>query len=378
MNSYDAIVLGTGGVGSAALYHLARRGLRVLGIDQFPPAHDRGSSHGETRIIRQAYFEHPDYVPLLLRAYELWAELQRETNQQLLYQKGLLQVGARDGVVIPGVLESARRHGLKVDELSAEDVQHRFLGFRVPDRLAAVFEPQAGYLLVEKCVLAHLELARRHGAEHRTGEVVVSWGPRGDGVNVLTDHGEYQAAKLVIAAGPWAPRVLSSLGVRFEIRQKDVWWFSRVPPHFRAAKCCPTFLYELPEGVFYGFPAIEPHGLKAAEHSGGKTVDEPVDDGGAEGFDRLARFVQTYLSVVDIWTSRHSKCYYTMTPDEHFIVDRHPENPNVVLAAGLSGHGFKFTGVLGQALADLTAEGRTDLPIGFLSLVRPALVSKSR
>jgi len=373
MNTYDAIVLGTGGVGSAALYHLAKRGLRVLGIDRFSSGHDRGSSHGETRIIRQAYFEHPDYVPLLLRAYELWAELEQLTNQKLLHQVGLLQIGPPQGAVVSGVLESARRHGLEVDKLAAHEIASRFPGFHVPEGFVGVFERKAGYLLVEKCVLAHLDAARRHGAEHRIGEAVF-WIPRGDGVSVLTDHGEYHAAKLVIAAGPWAPQLLSSLNVPLEVRRKNMYWFAPLSPSSSAYRDSPTFLYELPHGVFYGFPAIEPHGLKAAEHSGGQVVTDPLTaDRSTDTHDlaRVAEFLRLHLpEVKQFHYSASSVCFYTMTPDEHFIVDRHPQHQHVVFAAGLSGHGFKFTGVLGQALADLAIEGRTKLPMGFLGLGR--------
>src|SRR5262245_48879950 len=225
MPNYDAIVLGTGGVGSGAVYQLARRGARVLGIDQFPGGHNRGSSHGETRVIRQAYFEHSDYVPLLLRAYELWRELEAEAGVDLLHQVGLLQVGPPEGFVVHGVLEAARLHGLNVDSLSASEVPQRFPGFRVPDGSVGVFEPAAGYLKVERCVLSHLAAAKSSGAEFRFGQVARSWRADRSGIRVITDEGEFQAAKLVITAGPWAPQLISDLGVRLEVRRKHLYWF---------------------------------------------------------------------------------------------------------------------------------------------------------
>lgn len=371
MNCYDAIVLGTGGVGSAALFHLARRGLRVLGIDRFAPGHDRGSSHGETRIIRQAYFEHPDYVPLLLRAYELWAELEALSGQQLFHQVGLLQVGPRDGAVVSGVLHSAKLHDLKVEELTAVETQRRFPGFVVPPELSSVFEPRAGYLLVEKCVLAHLQAAKNVGAEHLPETEVISWRASGDKVVVTTQRGEFHAARLIISPGAWAGEMLASLGVPVEVRRKHVYWFSPTAAEYAASSGCPTFLYELPEGVFYGFPALSPHGLKAAEHSGGELVRDPANDPRAENAadrERVTEFLSQYLPGVSRLASRHSVCFYTMTPDEHFVVDRHPDHLNVAFAAGLSGHGFKFTGVLGEVLADLAMEGSTKLPIAFLGM----------
>jgi sarcosine oxidase len=368
---YDAIVLGTGGVGSAAAFHLARRGLRVLGLDRFAPGHDRGSSHGETRIIRQAYFEHVDYVPLLLRAYELWRELEQAAGQPLLHQVGLLQIGPAEGAVISGVLRSARQHGLKVDELSPGEIRERFPAFHVPAGLTGVFEPTAGYLRVEQCVLAHVAMARQHGAEFRTA-TVRSFRRDGSGVAVELESGEeLQAAKLVVTAGPWAPQFLADLGIPLVVRRKHVYWFA--PAAETLAADCPTFLYELPGGVFYGFPVIDALGLKVAEHSGGQSVADPLDDPRRldEGdLLRVRDFVDNHVAGGAGKLVRHSVCFYTMSPDEHFLVDRHPAMPQVVFAAGLSGHGFKFTSVLGEALADLALHGTSPLPIAHLAINR--------
>src|SRR5262245_10969008 len=187
MTTYDAIVIGTGGVGSAAALHLAQRGCRVLGLDRFPGGHDRGSSHGHTRIIRMAYFEHPDYVPLLRRSYELWTELEQLREKQLYYPVGLLEVGPPDGIVIPGVFASARQHGLAIDEVDHVTLRERFPGFLLPEGCQAVFESNAGFLLVEECVLAHLDQAIQNGAELRTGESIVEWSADSQGVTVRTD-----------------------------------------------------------------------------------------------------------------------------------------------------------------------------------------------
>ena len=370
---YDVIILGTGGVGSTAAYHLARRGAKVLGLDRFGGGHDRGSSHGETRVIRQAYFEHPDYVPLLMRAYELWRELETECGVDLLHQVGLLQVGPPEGAVVRGVLESARRHGLAVDSLTAEETERRFPGFRVPNGSVGVFEPAAGYLRVERCVLAHLAAAKQGGAEFRTGVSARSWSSDGSGVRVVTDQGEFTAGTLIITAGPWAPQVLPGLGFALEVRRKHVYWFPAGDRRYHEAGGCPTYLFELPSGVFYGFPQIDDLGLKAAEHSGGAVVADPLNDSrelDAADLERVESFLAAHLPGAGRPMQRRSVCYYTMSPDEHFLVDRHPQHGNVFFAAGLSGHGFKFTSVLGEALADLATQGSTTLPIGFLSLGR--------
>jgi sarcosine oxidase len=370
---YDVIVLGTGGAGSAAAYHLARRGARVLGIDRFPGGHDRGSSHGETRIIRQAYFEHPDYVPLLLRAYELWRELEQESGCDLLHQVGLLQIGPPDGAVVRGVLGSARQHGLDVEQVTADDVHARWPGFRVPESYVGVFEAAAGYLRVERCVLAHLATAKALGAEFRFGSAVKRWRATADGVTVETENGDvFHAKQLVVAAGAWSPELLAGLGVELRPIRKHVYWFPPRTSDYDQERC-PTFLYELPNGVFYGFPRIDELGLKVAEHSGGQSVSDPLYDPrelDAADLARVESFLASHLPGLGRPITRRSLCFYTMSPDEHFLVDRHPLCEQVLFAAGLSGHGFKFTSVLGEALADLALAGRTALPIEFLRLAR--------
>ena len=373
MKAYDAIVLGIGGVGSAALYELARRGVRVLGIDRFDPPHDRGSSHGQTRVIRQAYFEHPDYVPLLVESYRLWHELEQRSGRQLYHQVGLLEVGPGDGIVVPGVMRAAAEHGLEVERLSVAEIESRWNGFRVPGDLEGVFEPGAGYLLVEDCVAAHLAAARIAGADVQTNTEVLNWTADEGGVCLRTSAGDFAAGRLIIAAGSWAGRLLELRNVPLVVRRKSLFWFDAAARQYDAAAGCPVFLFELPHGVFYGFPKLDAHGLKVAEHSGGAVVDDPLAVDREIDRDeerRLCEFLADHLPGVSPRVMDHAVCLYTMSPDEHFIVDRHPRHANVVFAAGLSGHGFKFVPVLGRALAELALDSRTELPIGFLSLGR--------
>ena len=379
MITYDAVVVGCGGVGSAALFHLARRGLRVLGIDRFASPHNRGSSHGRTRMIRQAYFEHPSYVPLVLHAYELWHELEQATGTRLYEETGLLQVGPPDGVVVPGVLASAKLHGLDVEQLSAADVMRRYPGFRVPVGLVGVVERHAGFLRVESCVEAHLRQAQGLGAEFHANEAVRTWRVDGSGAVVETDRAVYRAARLVLTAGAWAGQLLADLGVPLEVRRKPQYWFAPSTADYALAAGAPAFLYETvdahgrPAGVFYGFPVIGPEGLKCAEHSGGRVVADPlaleqaVDDADLA---RVRTFLQTNLPGITTTLADHAPCMYTMSPDENFLVDRHPAHPQIVFAAGLSGHGFKFASVLGKALTDLAVDGGTPLPVDFLGISR--------
>jgi monomeric sarcosine oxidase len=373
MKHYDCIVLGTGGVGSAACWQLSRRGAAVLGLDRFPPGHDRGSSHGQTRIIRQAYFEHADYVPLLLRAYDLWAELEQITGQRLFEQVGLLQIGPADGVVVSGVLRAAALHSLPVETLSAAKSNRRFPGFHVPEQMTAVFEPRAGLLHVEACVRAHCSAAVAAGAELLSGVTVHGWEAAQDGVAVHTDRGVFRAAKLIITAGAWSPQMLNVSDLSLRVVRKHIYWFPAPESKHEASRGAPTFLYELPHGCFYGFPSINADGLKCGEHSGGERVADPLNDARlADERDqqRVTQFVKEYLPGVPPHFHSRSVCFYTMSPDEQFIVDRHPQHANVCFAAGLSGHGFKFTGVLGEVLADWTLEGKTKLPVEFLAQSR--------
>jgi monomeric sarcosine oxidase len=319
------------------------------------------------------YLEHPNYVPLLRRAYDLWADLAERCGQQLYYETGLLQVGPVNGVVIPGVLTSARAHQLTVEELTAREVERRFRGFHVPASMRAVLDHRAGYLRVEACVIAHAREAEKRGATIQSGVVVRSWRAEGSGVVVTTDSGSYTADRLIITPGAWAADLLGDLGIRFEVRRKSLFWYAVNDPVYSAAHGCPIFLYETPAGVFYGYPQIDRFGLKVAEHTGGQTVVDPLlvnreidpqDQQHVEGF------LREYLPGVTRQCLKHVVCLYTMSPDEHFVVDRHPYYPQVAFAAGLSGHGFKFTGVLGEVLTELVLDGRTDAPIGFLACDR--------
>jgi monomeric sarcosine oxidase len=373
MIHYDAIVLGTGGIGSAALYELARRGRRVLGIDRFDPPHDRGSSHGESRVIRQAYFEHPDYVPLAIESYGLWRDLERRTGRRLLFESGLLEIGPKDGAVVPGVLRAAAEHQLRVEPLTSADVERRWPGIRVEAGLAAVLEPSGGYLLVEDCVRAHLEAAAAEGAELWSETEVLEWTADENGAHVTTKKGELSADYLIITAGSWAGRLLSGLNLKLVVRRKSLFWFEAEGKTYAAGAGFPVFLFELSDGVFYGFPKLDGRGLKVAEHTGGKEINDPLSvDRSIDAMEQksLESFLAAHLPGVRPLVTGHAVCLYTMSPDEHFIVDRHPNYPNVAFAAGLSGHGFKFAPVLGRALADLALAGETRLPIEFLSLRR--------
>lgn len=377
---FDAIVLGVGGMGSATLMQLAQRGLSVLGLERFGVAHDRGSSHGESRIIRKAYFEHPDYVPLLQRSYELWRELEQLQSVSLYEECGLFLCGPTDGEVLSGARQSAQQHQLKLDDVPLTDARERFGLFRFAEDDAVVFEHEAGWLRVEAAVAAYHKAAIEAGAECRF-ETVTGWYGEQGHVSVVTENASYLASRLVITAGAWSAGLLGQLAPPLTVLRKMQLWYPADDPAWSAS---PGFFFERPDGCFYGFPAqtnsqtgdLE---LKIAEHTGGTAIDDPATiDRELHLDDRrpVDEFVVTTLRQVSAKPVRHAACLYTMTPDGHFLVDRHPESPQVVFAAGFSGHGFKFVPVIGEALADLVVDGDTDLPIEFLGLNRPALQSR--
>ena len=378
MQRFDAIVIGLGGMGGAALYHLARRGCKVLGIDPFGPPHDHGSSHGGTRIIRKAYFEHPAYVPLVHRAYELWAELEAAAGATLVHRTGLLLMGAADGTVIRGVQRAAQTHKLDIQELSLKDVRKQFPGFAPSDEMSALFEADAGYLAVEDCVRVHVEQARAEGATLQIGDRVTRWSARSDGVVVQTSGDTHRADHLVICPGAWAGTLLADLHLPLCVRRKVVFWVDAADGPYSVRDGWPTFCFDTREGFFYGFPIVDQDGMKVAEHTGGDivndaaSIDRVVHDA---DFKPVSSFIDRYLPAATTQIRKHAVCMYTMTPDDHFIVDRHPAYDNVYIAAGFSGHGFKFAPVIGSALADLVTTGRTHEPIEFLKAKRPGLMN---
>ncbi len=371
---YDAIVLGVGGVGSAALYQLARRGLRVLGIDRFGIAHDQGSSHGETRVIRQAYFEHPDYVPLLRHAYRLWDQLEKEAEAELFHRVGLMLCGPADGEAVPGAKLSAERYGVEIESLSQDEAKKRFRGFQFPTESEILFEPDAGFLEVENCVRTHIELAQRHGALLRTGETVIGWQTESNGsVRVTTTAGEYHAGSLIITTGAWANEWLKAIDIPLTVLRKVMLWFAVKTAEYDERAGTPVFYFERPDGAFFGPPCFDGQTIRLTQHTGGEAVTDPLGvDRQLRGDDvrPLVKFARETLPGLDALPTRHGVCLYTMSPDGHFLLDRHPDHERVVFAAGLSGHGFKFASVLGAALADLAIDGKTDLPVEFLRTSR--------
>lgn len=374
--TYDVVVAGLGGMGSAAAAELARRGQRVLGLDRYGPAHDRGSSHGGSRIIRQAYFEDPAYVPLLLTAYEGWARAERDGGEPLLTVTGGLMIGAEGSRVVSGSLHTARQWGLAHEMLDAGDLRRRFPTFVPTAETVALYEPQAGYLHPERSVQTFLRLADRAGADLRFGEAVTAWAAEGSGVRVTTGTATYTAGRLVLCPGAWAPELLADLGVPLVVERYAQFWLDPVggiEPYLPDRH--PVWVWELPDGRQpYGFPALDGScgGVKTSVFRGGQpctpdTIDRQVHDHEVDAMrDCLRDRVPTLAGPL----VRAVTCMYTCTPDHHFVVGIHPEHSRVAVACGFSGHGFKFLPVVGEVVADLTTSGQTSHPVALFDPAR--------
>jgi sarcosine oxidase len=370
MARYDVIVVGLGGMGSAAAYHLAARGQRVLGLEQFGPVHDRGSSHGGSRIIRQSYFEDPAYVPLLLRAYELWERLERDTGRDIFSLTGGLFVGRQDSRTFSGSLRASRQWDLPHEVLDADEMRRRFPTLSPRDDEVGLYEAKAGFARPEATIAAHLQLAERHGADLRYEEPVQRWEAlAGGGVQVLTGDGTHTADRLVICPGAWAPGLLADLGLPFTVERQVMYWFQPEPgvAAFQPERH-PVYIHEDPSGTqIYGFPAIDgpEGGAKVAFFRRGQictpeTIDRQVHP---EEIVAMRDHLTGILPTLPGRFLRAATCMYTNTPDQHFVIANHPEHPQVTVACGFSGHGFKFVPVVGEVLADLATTRSTAHPI---------------
>ena len=370
--AYDTIVLGLGAMGSAALQHLTDRGQRALSVEAFGPGHANGSTHGRTRMIRQAYSEGADYIPLVRRAYQLWRELEARCGRDLLTVTGGVLAGRPGSWVVEGAAASAERHGLPFERLDAAEVNARWPAFALTGDLAAGFEPRAGFLDPEACVAAGVALAVAGGAEVRWHERVRAWRADGAGVRVETDHGVHAAGSLVVTAGAWSGRLLAGLGLPLVVWRVYNVFLQPDVEDLAVPERLPVFLMDLPEGEFYGVPALTGEGAKIGRHDAGVPTDpDAVDrDVTAAEVEAVRRPVTGRVPGVAGRVLRATTCLYTLTPDRHFIVDRHPGHAQVVYACGFSGHGFKFAAAIGEALAELVVDGRASLPVGFLSAGR--------
>jgi sarcosine oxidase len=372
MNShFDVIVVGVGGMGSATCYELARRGVRVLGLEQFSIAHDRGSSHGHTRMIRLAYYEHADYVPLLRRAYEKWREIEANSGEKILHITGGIYAGPRDGELVPQSANAARQHGIEHETLNRAQIAERFPQLRLPEDFIGLFEPAAGFVRPELAVSTFAKHATLAGAEIHANESVSAWSSKSGAIEVITEVATYTADRIVFTAGPWTAKLVRDLGIPLVVTRQVLGW---VQPSERALFTPDRFAcwaIEQPDGsLYYGAPLneFEP-GLKIAHHKPGSPTDPDHVSRDITPADKFAvqQIVADVLPGAAGAITELRVCLYTNSPDSHFILGEHPTDPRVLLACGFSGHGFKFASVIGEVMADLATTGATRLPIEFLS-----------
>jgi sarcosine oxidase len=373
MPAFDVIVLGLGGMGSATLFHLARRGLRVLGLERFDLVHEYGSSHGLTRIIRLAYWEHPTYVALLRRAYELWRELEALSAEQLLHVTGSVDAGPAGGPIFTGALKSSELHGLPHQVMDGAELHRRYPGYRLPRKIQCLYQPDGGFLLPERCNVAHIDQALGRGAEVHCREPALEWSASGGRVRVHTSRAHYEAGRLVICAGSWASKLIPELqGLAVPERQVLAWLQPARPEYFRP-DAFPVFNLEVEEGRYYGFPSFLMPGFKFGRYHHREEVVDPDDarrEPEPEDEALLRDFARRYFPDGAGPTLMLKACLFTNSPDRHFILDRHPDYPEVAIAAGFSGHGYKFCSVIGEVMADLAQAGDTKHDIGLFPLKR--------
>ena len=375
MAHFDVVVCGLGAMGSAAVHALAGRGERVLGLERYAPGHDRGSSHGQTRIIRLGYFEHPSYVPLLHRAYALWRELEIASGQPLLHVTGIVEIGPPESALVQGTLASSQLHSLRHEVLGAAELMRRFPAFNLPPNYLAVLQPDGGFLEVEPSIAAQLDLATAAGATIRGGETVQTIEPRAGSVRIVTDRGTVEAGAAVVTAGPWTKSLVPELAAPLRVTREVMGWFEPVEADLVSA--LPVFIIESQHGMHYGIPpqvgASAGAAIKIAKHHHrDETVDPDAYDrtvsADDEGLIRAA--VAEHIPAANGRLIAAKTCLYTMTPDHDFLIDRLPGAANVIVASPCSGHGFKFAPVIGEILADLATAGTTRHDIARFRLAR--------
>jgi sarcosine oxidase len=373
---FDAIVVGLGGMGSASLYHLARRGLKVLGLEQFEIPHRLGSSHGLTRIIRLAYFESPDYVPLLRRAYELWRGLESETGDRLLLVTGSIDAGWEASRTVQGSLAACRDHALPFELLDAASLHRRHPGYELPAGMQAVWQPQGGFLVPERCVTQHVTLAVKHGARVEQHARVLEWEPAGQGVKVRTHANTFHAARLVITAGPWARTLLPMLAELAVPERQVVMWTAVEDEAMFSPERFPVFNLQASHDDserYYGYPIHGRRGFKIGMYHHRRERGSPEElsrETDSVDEELLRGAIRRFFPRANGPVLAAETCLFTNTPDEHFVLDRYSGASAVVIGAGFSGHGFKFCSVVGEIMADLVTKGTSEFDLRMFGLDR--------
>jgi sarcosine oxidase len=377
IETFDIMVAGLGANGSSALYHLAKTNQRIIGIDKFTPPHTHGSSHGESRIIRQAYYEDPIYVPLLKEAYILWNELEHAANKKLFLRTGGLMLGPAHAEVVAGSKLSADTHHIPYEYLDAPAIRQRFPAFHTTDITVGVLEKEAGILYPETCIETFLQLAVNKGATIHYNESIQHIDPKPGNITVTTTKNTYIVKKLILSVGAWTSQLIPELNLPLSVRRQTLHWFKNAkttrhehytPDHM------PIYIWEYaPDKMFYGFPDIGA-GIKIARHHGGYPIDPDnlEQKVSSEEIEEVTNLAKNYLGIDPIY-QRSAVCMYTNTPDGHFIIDHHPQHKNIIIASPCSGHGFKFSSLTGRLLADMALDKDTGFDLAPFSIDRAAL-----
>ena len=374
---YDVAIIGLGAMGSAAAWHLARRGRSVAGFEQFEPGHDRGSSHGYTRVFRTAYTEGAAYVPLALRALDNWRMLEAEAGEDLLTLSGVLEAGGPGSPMVAGTLAAARRFGLAHDVMDGREINARFPGFELPADWRGVLQHQAGFLRPERAVRACCALARGHGAHLRVNTRVTAIEPCSSGVRVVVEGGAaIEAASVILATGAWIADLAPVLKPKVTVTRQTTAWFAPPRPELFTPARFPAFILDHGDDAIYGVPDVDGGGVKIAAHWSGEAMrhaDDPRAPPTEAEVEAIRAAGRALVSAARGTLVSTQTCLYTRTADEDFIIDLHPDDPRIVIASPCSGHGFKFASVIGEVLADLATERRTAIDIAMFSAKRAGL-----
>ncbi|WP_411842780.1 N-methyl-L-tryptophan oxidase [Salinicoccus sp. HZC-1] len=378
MNDYDVIVVGAGSMGMAAGYYLSQKGVSTLMIDAFDPPHANGSHSGDTRIIRHACGEGIEYTKIAIRAQKLWDDLARQTTETLFKKTGVLSFGMADSKFVQQAIASGHAYDMNIEPLSADEMNERWPGITVPDGNIGCYEPDAGVLFSENCIRTFRRLALENGAELMTDAPVLNIDVEADSVTVDTHDGSFTADKLIVSGGAWNKKILSDLDLKIALQpsRRAIGWFNSDDRLYNA-DTFPGFFGDLPSGVFYGFPCIDGTGLKVGRYDNGVDTDpEYINrEFGAYDIDEgdLRGFLGEYMAEANGSLNVGKTCLFTNTPDENFVIDLHPEHSHIAIAGGFSGHGYKFSSVVGEVLSELVTKGETIQDISLFSAKRPAL-----
>jgi sarcosine oxidase len=364
MRSFDVVVIGLGAMGSASIYSIAKRGLRVLGVERYEPGHPRSSSFGESRLIRLAYAEGREYVALVREAYDLWEELERVTGEQVMIRTGMIEADYPGSTHVRDALLSCDKEDLPVERLTAAAANARYPAFNLPADWDVIFQPKAGVLLPEKAIRLFVARAQAHGAHVRLKTRVISVKPVGDTVQIVLEGGErIEAGSAVVSAGAWIGDLLPDVAADLNLTRQSLMWFKPINPALVQRDRMPAFFFETPDGLFYGLPDICGTGVKVALHGSGgglSSAEETRAEVSQAEFEHLHAMIGRYVPAAAGALLNTSVCIYTRAPNDRFVVGLHPKAPQLVIASACSGHGFKFASVMGEILADLAIERKVD------------------